>query len=100
MSYLVVDFQGFFDDEKRFIVKELATGSPRTNKSDCEVYRYLFKPPFPKSALHPRTIQTNDYCSRYLHHLTWEQGDIEYKGLLYIARMRAEGFEKILTKVS
>lgn len=97
--YLAIDFQGFYDDDKNFVVKEFSAGS-LSETSDFQIKRFLFKPPCNKSDLQRRTVMTNDFCTRFLHHLNWEDGEYDYTLLRQIAELATHGFEKIITKVN
>ena len=81
MSWSIIDFQGFKSNENEFIIKELFI-----LKDDDSSYSYLFKPPFSKDKLSSKAKRTNHYCTKYIHGLKWDAGEVPYRDLMQILR--------------
>lgn len=68
----VVEFQGFKDNNNRFIVKELAiTG----DSFQCHL---LFKPPYNFEKLNSKMRRTARWLTRHYHCIRWEDGTLPY----------------------
>lgn len=100
MNVVVVDFQGFKDEDNNFIIKELAVGSVNNKKNNCHS-RFLFKPPYDLHELPRRTQLANLWLTRNFHGLEWYEGNIEYDRLTIIlqtetlnATIVCKGWEK------
>lgn len=86
----VVEFQGFTDNNNRFIVKELAIVSEHFQT------QIVFKPPYCKCALDDKQQRSARWLIRHLHGIKWEEGSIEYNENLI--RTLCKPFTKIYTK--
>ena len=78
----LVDFQGFKDGNNVFIVKELAIAF-----EDGSYETFVFKPPT-DVYITPHYERSNRYCTRKLHGLRWDEGDLEYDTLNIILEER------------
>lgn len=93
----VIEFHGFKDVYNQFIIKELAMGSAYCEKH-CE--HWVFHPPYSKYDLHPKVLIANNWRTRNVHGLYWEQGDVDYVYLQNIIREFAGQYQRIATKGS
>lgn len=68
----VIEFQGFKDNQNRFIVKEFALVSA--------LYKvhFMFGPPYGKSRLDSKTQRTVRWLTRHYHKIRWESGEFPY----------------------
>lgn len=97
----VIEMQCFVNSNKEYVCKELAVGEVNEQCSPpYQIRRYLFKPPYLKKHLSRAAISANDYCTRRLHGLIWEEGDYEYEELPHILRRATKNFAKLATKVN
>lgn len=91
---IVVEFQGFKDNNNSYVVKELALGA----LSPYWTRRYLFKPPYEFDELDRKVQISNNWCSRNLHGLRWEEGDLDYSSLESLLKSETELYGLIVTK--
>ena len=76
MEY-IVDLQGFQQPINEFVVKEIAI---MDTKSDYHV-THLFEPPCTWQSLPPKYKCTNNWLTRNLHNLNWNDGYFPYDSL-------------------
>ena len=73
----IIELQAFRGNKGEFIIKELAFMDLNTNV----INHFLFKAPFPFSTLGKRAAKTNRWLMKNFHHITWNEGFIEYSEL-------------------
>lgn len=89
----IVEFQAF-KVENTFIIKELYICDGKMN-SGCH---FFFKPPYEKNNLSPQTLKNVFFCTRSLHGLDWDAGEIQYDQLLDILTGCTANYDILLTK--
>lgn len=65
---LVLDVQGFTVENKRFIVKELASFD------GSRISHYIFKPPFPRDLLPDELQRQTSWLTEHHHCIEWASG--------------------------
>lgn len=89
---VVVEFQGFKDNDNRFIVKELAAVS---NFMQIQI---VFDAPYSKTRLNSKPLRTARWLTRHYHHIKWDEGGVPYdEDLIYFI---CKPFSTIYTKGS
>lgn len=89
----VVEFQGFRDNQDKFIIKELAI----FDTSTYVVNYFLFKPPFPFQKLNNKSARCNTWLTKNLHYIRWNEGFTQYKELNNIMRHYCQQYDEIYT---
>lgn len=78
----VLDAQGFWQQGKRFVLKELAVVPiDRALDADPHMYTYLIKPPYHWKRLSEKYREKNTWLTRNYHGLKWESGDSIYSDI-------------------
>lgn len=94
-SQLIIDLHGFVNDDNSFIAKEVAL-------CDVEsldiIFHSIFEPPFNFKWLSPKAQTTNRYCTRHIHNLKWEIGDLPYSSIPDILLRHTQDYDVLLTK--
>lgn len=93
-SHVVIDIQCFINDNKTYILKELAL----CELNGLVIFHGVFKPPFDFKWLSKRNQATNRYCTNHIHGLKWSEGDIEYSSLSNILLEVTHPYKILLTK--
>lgn len=89
----IVEFQAFKNNKKGFIIKELIILDVLTG-----VYSYfVFKPPYDFSMLLPKYGKTNNWLTRFYHHIRWNEGFTSYSELNAIMSHFCEKYKTIYT---
>ncbi|KFM83235.1 hypothetical protein X975_00604, partial [Stegodyphus mimosarum] len=86
---LILHFEGFYDSQESFTVKELAY-SDGTSQGV-----FVFKPPFPWKMLTEKEKRTAVWASDYYHGLSWYEREIPYSYFPWILHMLTEPFSVI-----
>lgn len=86
----VIEFQGFYGNDDKFIIKELAI------VSDSFQTQILFKSPYCRSTLDNKQQRTARWLIRHLHGIKWSVGSVEYNESLI--RLLCSNFNTIYTK--
>lgn len=88
---IICDLQWLRSNANNCHVKELAY----VRADDLNIKQYMFLPPFPDNELHHTVRRSNDYCTKYIHKIAWEAGDLNY---LYIKDILQSlgGYKKVL----
>lgn len=86
--------QCFKSNDNELIVKELAL------KDEEKFRHFLFKPPYARGHLWPKTCRINDYCTRNIHGFKWEKGYDDYIALKLILKSHCRNKKFVLTKGS
>lgn len=73
---LFIDLQGFFDNNKRFVVKELCY---TTVSSHSEPKHFIFKPPYNWFNLNTKSKKSANYLTNFHHGLNWSDGCLNYR---------------------
>lgn len=89
----VIEFQAFRNNENNFIIKELVVLDLATGI----VSYFIFKPPFPLRSLFLKQYKTNKWLSSYFHHISWDEGFIDYSELENIMFHYCSQFKIIYT---
>lgn len=89
----VIEFQAFRNNENSFVIKELAL----LELSNGVVRYFIFKPPFPLRSLLLNQYRTNKWLTKSFHHISWEEGSIDYTELENIMVHYCNQFKKIYT---
>lgn len=79
---LILDFQYLRGNKSQIFVKELAY----TTADSTNISFFHFAPPFSSEELSPGAQRSNEYCSKHINMLNWNNGIINYlalKGILY-----------------
>lgn len=95
MNAILVDFQGFKDNQNAFIIKELAFCDL---VSENKWKHFTFRPPYPKSELFYKVIRANEWCTRNLHGFKWEDGRVPYAELTNVLQTTTSNFKHVITK--
>ncbi|XP_052131076.1 uncharacterized protein LOC127751478 [Frankliniella occidentalis] len=74
MSYAFCDMQMLREASGQYVIKEFSIYDPYFNKS----YTEIFAPPYPADWLPPKQRKQNDYITKRIHGITWEQGTLPY----------------------
>lgn len=92
MTDFVVDFQGFCDDGKNFIIKELCIQCLKDLKCVDIKQQYLFLPPFDYRHLSDNKKKQVKWLKDFLHGFSWNCGIQDYEDLYTILnRLAVEG---------
>jgi len=86
----VVEFQGFKDNNNKFIVKELAV------VSKCFQSQIIFTSPYNQSLLNSKMIRTNRWLTRHYHHIHWDDDGVPFRADLISALLKP--FSIVYTK--
>lgn len=78
----------------RYVVKELALYDLNQHSSQ----HWIFKPPEGLEVTARKAVRANDWVSRHLHRIPWEEGDVEYKELTRILDQIASQYDVIYVK--
>lgn len=89
----VIEFQAFRNNDNKFIIKELVVFDLTTGI----VSYFIFKPPFPLSSLLSKQYRTNKWLTSFFHHISWEEGLVDYKDLESIMIHYCRQFKTIYT---
>lgn len=90
---LIIEFQGFKDNNNRFIIKELAIGDLN---DETHTRSYHFRPPFNLELLHDH--KSVKWLEKHFHGLEWGSGCVDYDELKDILHYEVRGFHRVLTK--
>lgn len=74
---VVLDFQYLRGNGSQIFVKELAF----TRADSTNIILYLFMPPFSSQELTHSAQRSNDYCSKQINLLNWDDGVVPYTAL-------------------
>lgn len=94
LSVLLIEFQGFRDDARQFLIKELTLSDIKSKT----IERCVFKPPYSIDTLSKKTQIANAWCTRNIHDLRWESGKMEYCQLENILKTKAYLYKYVMTK--
>lgn len=89
----VIEFQAFRNNDNTFIIKELVV----LNLTTGIVSYFIFKPPFPLRSLFSKQYRTNKWLTSFFHHISWEEGFVDYKELEKIIIHNCRKFKTIYT---
>lgn len=90
-SIVIVEFQGFRDDNNKYIVKELYIISGGATEA------WLFQPPYEVDTLSAERRKSNRWSSRHLHGFDWEEGSTPYEFLEWLIQDRCRD-KTVVTK--
>ena len=90
----VIEFQAFRGNNDRYIVKELVILDLQT----CVIYNFLFKPPFTFNNLNSKSKRTNNWLTRNLHHIGWNEGFTSFEEVESIMNHYCSKFARLYTK--
>lgn len=94
MSGCVVEFEAFRDNNKQFVIKELAIADIEHGLSRV----VLFAPPYERTRLNTKLERTADWVERHLHGISWHDGNVDYNRLSTIIRHFTETYSSVYTK--
>lgn len=89
---LVLDVQGFQDENNRFIPKELATYDGE------KISHYVFKRPFDLSLLSPEAHKTAVWLMKYHHCISWNVGFTQLHYFSTILKKLTEDVQYVYVK--
>lgn len=89
----VIEFQGFRNNNGRFIIKELVIYDTTTHV----VNYFVFKPPFHFRQLSRKASKTNNWLTLNFHYITWDEGFTEYKELDKILQHYSMQYDEVYT---
>lgn len=97
MTDIVLDFQGFKDNDNGFVIKELAIAS-----FDGSLLQHWFvQSPFPYKWLNDTRRKECNWSTKHFHGITWSEGDLTLRQLshrlapiLKDANVYVKGWEK------
>lgn len=89
----VIEFQGFRNNNGRFIIKELVIYDTTTHV----VNYFVFKPPFRSNKLNHKAYRTNNWLTANFHYITWDEGFTEYKELNKIFQHYSKQYDEVFT---
>lgn len=92
-SYFIIDIQGFRDDKKKFILKEIAILS-----STGELQHYIIRPPYGLHLLSPNTQKTNRWLQRNHHGFQWSDGVTYFHNVINHIKKMLNDHTKIYVK--
>lgn len=84
MSWTILDLQGFKSNDNNFIVKELFILKEKSS------FSFLFKPPFAEGELTSKAWLAKEYCTKNIHGLEWDSGDVPYTQLEEIIKTNCQ----------
>lgn len=93
-SHCVLDMQCYFDNQMKYVVKELSIYDLNT----YALQHWIFKPP-EKLVIHVKKArQANFWVSKNLHQIPWHGGDVNYSELDKILDFIASSFDVVYVK--
>lgn len=90
----VVDIHGLHNNEMEFLIKEIAIFNLETKA----IGHYVIKPPRDMKISNVKAIQTNSWVTNHLHHLDWDDGDVEIEQLEKIVKQIFVNFDVVYAK--
>lgn len=92
----VIEFQAFRGNKDEYVVKELVILDLLT----YVVYHFMFKPPHAFKKLKSKAKVTNKWLTRNFHHITWDEGFIDYCNVDDVMYHFCSTFNLVYTKGS
>lgn len=89
----IIEFQAFRGNNNKYIVKELVILDVKSGVTNY----FLFKPPFPFKHLNKKNARTNRWLSKHFHHITWDEGFVDYRELRNILFQYSNKYKHIFT---
>lgn len=89
----VIEFQAFRGNNNKYIVKELVILDIKSGVTNY----FLFKPPFSCQELNGKSVRTNNWLSKYFHHISWHEGFTDYRELQHILVQYCKKYKQVFT---
>lgn len=93
MDYVIIDIQGFQDNNKKFILKEIGLLN-----SNNELQHFIIKSPYSYHILDTQTKYTNEWLRKNHHGFRWSDGKTDFCTVINFLKMFLSSTSKIFVK--